>query len=164
MQSNCLKPPTRNLGDNAYARIMDFMAFVWIVAELISCFGKKEFSQRMKTGAKWSVALASLSAYGSMGESKDSLMYLASVIFMLAIVALPIYYFRLWGFNFIKKRFYKNPETEQEPKQDIGKMIAFQLTNGLTQFVSVVAGFYVGILIYSLVVGATMLGKYSLSG
>lgn len=141
-----------------------FMAFVWIVAELISYFRKKEFSQRMKTGAKWSVAFASLSAYGSMGADKDSLIYLASAIFMFAIVALPIYYFRLWSFSFIKKRFYRDSETEQEPKQDFGIMIAFQLTNGLTQSVSIVAGFYAGILIYSLVLGATMLAKYSVSG
>ena len=141
-----------------------FMAFVWIVAELISYFRKKEFSHRMKTGAKWSVAFASLSAYGSMGEGKDSLIYLVSAIFMFAIVALPIYYFRLWGFSFINKKFYKDSETEQELKQYVGKRIVFQLTNWLTQSVSIVAGFYTGILIYSLVVGATMLAKYSVSG
>ena len=141
-----------------------FMAFIWIITELISYFRKKEFSQRMKTGAKWSVAFVSLSAYGSMGAGKDSLIYLASAIFMFAVVALPIYYFRLWSFRFIKKQFYRESEADQESKQNIGKKIVFQLTNGLTQSVSIVAGSYTGLVIYSLVLGATMLAKYSVSG
>lgn len=135
-----------------------FMALVWIVAELISFFGKKEFSHRMRAGAIWSVGFASLSAYGSMEAGKESPIYLASAIFMFGIVALPIYYFRLWSFSFINKRFYKDSGTEQELKQDIGKKMVFQLTNGLTQSVSIVAGFYTGIFIYSLVVGATIVG------
>lgn len=40
----------------------------------------------MKTGAKWSVAFASLSAYKGMGAGKDSLIYLASAIFMLQLL------------------------------------------------------------------------------
>lgn len=141
-----------------------FMAFVWIIAEVIGYFRKKEFSQRMKTGAKWSVALVSLSTFGSMGPGKDSMAYLAGAVFLYAAVAFPIYFYRMKAFNFIKKRLETSVENISESKKSIGKIIAFQFTNGLTQIIAIIAGFYTGILINGLVLGALMLAKHYVAG
>lgn len=141
-----------------------FMAFVWIIAEVIGYFRKTEFSQRMETGAKWSVALVSLSTYGSGGADKTSLVYLASVVFLYTAVAIAIYFYRLKAFNFIKKQFETSTDNISESEKSIGKVIVFQFSNGLTQLIAIIAGFYTGVLINGLVLAAIMLVNHSVAG
>ena len=136
-----------------------FMAFVWIIAEVIGYFRKTEFSQRMETGAKWSVALVSLSTYGSGGADKIS-----SVIFLYTAVAIAIYFYRLKAFNFIKKQFETSTDNISESEKSIGKVIVFQFSNGLTQLIAIIAGFYTGVLINVLVLAAIMLVNHSVAG
>jgi hypothetical protein len=141
-----------------------FMAFVWIIAEVIGYFRKTEFSQRMETGAKWSVALVSLSTYGSGGADKTSLVYLASVVFLYTAVAIAIYFYRLKAFNFIKKQFETSTDNISESEKSIGKVIVFQFSNGLTQLIAIIAGFYTGVLINGLLLAAIMLVNHSVAG
>jgi hypothetical protein len=141
-----------------------FMAFVWIIAEVIGYFRKTEFSQRMETGAKWSVALVSLSTYGSGGADKTSLVYLASVVFLYTAVAIAIYFYRLKAFNFIKKQFETSTDNISESEKSIGKVIVFQFSNGLTQLIAIIAGFYTGVLINGLLLAAITLVNLSVAG
>jgi hypothetical protein len=127
------------------------MAIIWAFAEVIGFFRKKEFLQRMKTGAKWSVAFASLITYNDMGPDKDSLAYLVGAVLLYAAVAFPIYFYRVKAFNFIKKRFEASVENISESKKNIGKIISFQFANGLTQIIAIIAGYYTGTLIIVLV-------------
>lgn len=140
------------------------MAFVWIVAELVGYFRKNNFSQRMKTAAKWSVALGSLSLYGGMSADKTSIIYFFSAVLFCTVFALPIYFYRLNIFNFVKNQFYRDSEIDQVLKTEVRKTTAFQLTNGITQLIAVIAGFYTGTLIYSLALAAIMLANHSVSG
>ncbi len=144
-----------------------FMAFIWIIAEVIGYFRKTEFSHRMKTGAKWSVAFVSLSTYKIYtidGADKTSLVYFASAVFLYTAVAIAIYFYRLKAFNFIKKQFETSTGNISESEKSIGKVIVFQFSNGLTQLIAIIAGFYTGVLINGLVLAAIMLVNLSVAG
>lgn len=118
----------------------------------------------MKTGAIWAIALVSLSTYGSMEPDKNSLSYFASAVFLCTAVAVPIYFYRIKIFNFVEKQFGANITNTSKPEKSLGKIIIFQLANVLAQLIAIVAGFFSGLLINSIVLVALMLAKNSLSG
>lgn len=139
-----------------------FMAIIWIIAELIGYFRKKSFSMRMKSGAIWSVALVSLNTYGGMGPDKISLVYLFSAIFLFTTVAVPVYFFRLKAFNFIKKQSDAEKHIRTIKFIESDKAVTFGFINVITQLFAIAIGYFTGVTLYGLIF-ATMLARYSVA-
>ncbi len=70
--------------------------FIWAIAEGIQWLRKRDFSDRMKTGAYWAVGVVSLSEVGqSVSGSRNPLLYLLTFLVLNSAVAFIIYWIRL---------------------------------------------------------------------
>ncbi|WP_346799457.1 hypothetical protein R5M92_16130 (plasmid) [Halomonas sp. Bachu 37] len=125
------------------------MAVVWAIAEFAGYLRKKKFTERVKSGAKWSVAFFSLILYGAGSENTESIIFLLVTVLMGASMAIPILFFRVKTFNYISNKFSLSSDdvTKEEPKKPY-----FTFLNWLSQAVAVALGCAVGMGIISSVI------------
>jgi hypothetical protein len=71
------------------------LLFVWAVVELIQFLRKRPFPQRMRSGAYWGVALASLSALGSAPRDVNTFGFLAVSVAIFGAGAALVYGVRI---------------------------------------------------------------------
>ncbi len=131
---------------------------VWGVAESIGYFNKKEFKQRVKTAAIWCAAILSLYILGMLDSSKSGIIYNAMAILLASVFVVPIYFFRLYSFNFIRRRFNISDEKVTGEIQ-YNQENSYKLTIWIAQFFAIIAGYFVGIFILSILLAITMIGQ-----
>lgn len=125
-----------------------FMALIWATAEGIGYFRKKEFRVRVKSGAKWSFAISSLSLYGGVYGSSNSTIYLLVAILMSAAIVAPIYFFRIKAFSFVSKKYQNAASGNLEYERNTSRGV-FHLYNLFSQLLSIAAGLFIGITLTS---------------
>lgn len=134
------------------------MAFVWLVAEAIGYFRNIDFPQRMKTAAIWAVAINSLAMVGKPVHDPGFMYFVTSILFN-AAVAIPIYYYRLAIFKYIKNRYVAANANNANQEADTENVFIFQLNNGVTQLIAAIAGFFTGLLINGIIIAAIAISK-----
>ena len=79
------------------------MIFVWAVVELIGFLRKKEFRNRLKSAALWSVVMTSLATVGQMNPHQNAIVQMVVCVAMYGVVACVAYLIRVKIFMLLKK-------------------------------------------------------------
>lgn len=122
------------------------MIFIWAIFETIGYFRKKTFSQRVSSGAKWSTAFCVLAVYGQLPSNQTHLIYLFMAIFTIASISLPVYFLRTKAFYFVSRKILVD-SNKKMIFENYKRKIYFYALCISTQLLSIVAGYYFGVLI-----------------
>ena len=80
------------------------MIVVWAAVELIGFLRKKEFRNRLKSAALWSVVMASFATVGGMNPHQNAIAQMAVCVVMYGVVAYIVYFIRVKIFMLSQKK------------------------------------------------------------